>query len=290
MCAAGPGTDRRETRTTLSAIDAVSGITTWDLDPSYGGVSALALSGNTIYAGGEFTSLGGQAHPGVAAIDRGTGSVKDWNPNLNAVVGGIATNGNVVYVGGGFFSPGGQVRRGLAALDARTANALPWNPNADSGVRALWLSGNTLYAGGWFTNICGQHHPYFAAITADRFQADRLEPVQGPSRSGRNCRGMGALPCAGRRTRRAGGIRRLRRRGDDHERVLPKAHERLELGDIAKGLYFVRMQSRNQRVTTKVLRSADCSRIQNARERRGYTPRSAASWTPPPRVRCDVVV
>jgi hypothetical protein len=159
----------------LVAIDAVSGAIDWNADPGGGGVSTLAISGNTIYAGGNFRTMGGQAHPGIAAIDRATGSAADWNPNLAGfpplqpfpIVSAVATSGNVVYVGGGFSGADGQVsKQHLAALDATTANSLSWAPNADNGATALWPSGNTLYVGGDFHNICGQYHPNFAAITA----------------------------------------------------------------------------------------------------------------------------
>jgi hypothetical protein len=44
-------------------------------------VIALAVSGSTVYAGGNFTSIGGQGRGGIAALDPTTGLATAWNPD-----------------------------------------------------------------------------------------------------------------------------------------------------------------------------------------------------------------
>lgn len=57
----------------IAAIDASTGmVRNWDLNPyspTYGGVNALAVSGGSLYAGGEFTIIGGQLQYYFAQFD-----------------------------------------------------------------------------------------------------------------------------------------------------------------------------------------------------------------------------
>jgi hypothetical protein len=139
-------------------------------------VYALAVSGSTVYVGGYFTRIGGQARNYIAALDTGTGQATDWNPNASGGFGmypgvyALAISGSTVYVGGLFGSIGGQSRNWIAALDAATGQATAWNPNASGGdtfycgVYALAISGSTVYAGGTFTTIGGQTRNNIAAL------------------------------------------------------------------------------------------------------------------------------
>ena len=76
----------------------------------------LAVSGSTVYAGGEFTSIGGQTRNYIAALDAGTGAATDWNPNASGgifqpLVLALAVSGSTVYAGGSFTSIGGDINR-----------------------------------------------------------------------------------------------------------------------------------------------------------------------------------
>ena len=43
----------------------------------------LAVSGQTVYAAGQFESIGGKSRYHLAALDAATGEATTWNPNLS---------------------------------------------------------------------------------------------------------------------------------------------------------------------------------------------------------------
>ncbi len=86
-----------------------------------------------IYAGGEFTRMGGQARNYLAALDTATGSAIDWDPSPNGYVYSLAVSGSTVYAGGlfstirsGIFPPFVTSRYSIAAIDAATGWATSW--------------------------------------------------------------------------------------------------------------------------------------------------------------------
>jgi hypothetical protein len=168
-----------ESRSSLAALDATGTgtATEWDPSPSGGGgVYTLAVSsdGSTVYAGGDFTSIGGESRNCLAALDAtGTGTATEWNPTANSTVQTLALNpdGSTVYVGGGFTSIGSVARKNIAAFNSVTGVATDWNPgdpNDAGDIRSLAISpdGSTVYAGGNFTSIGGESRNYLAALDA----------------------------------------------------------------------------------------------------------------------------
>ncbi|HUW59722.1 MAG TPA: hypothetical protein VMZ06_01850 [Candidatus Bathyarchaeia archaeon] len=195
-------------RNGIAALDAKTGKAT-DWNPNASAtlscppVEALAVSGDgaTVYAGGYFTTIGGQTRNHFAALDAKTGQATDWNPNPSGggsrqSVSALAMSDDsaTVYAGGRFTTIGGQKRNGIAALDAVTGQATDWNPKVmftdwknhnvkvmfrvESSVSALALSddGTTVYAGGWFSSIGGQPRNNIAAIDAVAGQATTWNP------------------------------------------------------------------------------------------------------------------
>jgi trimeric autotransporter adhesin len=136
---------------------------TWNPNAN-GTVRALAISGQTIYAGGHFTVIGTQARSHLAAIDLQTGYVTSWTPpTINRFVFALAVDGAKVYAGGDFTDVGGQTRNRLAAFDT-TGALISWDPGANNTVYALAADGSTIYAGGDFVFIGGEDRGGLAAI------------------------------------------------------------------------------------------------------------------------------
>ncbi|MEO8428842.1 MAG: hypothetical protein ABI651_17215, partial [Verrucomicrobiota bacterium] len=148
----------------LNANVTANYVTSWDPNANRA-VYALAVDGNQIYVGGDFTTIGGKPRSRGAALDVGTGQANNWNPNANGIVRSFAFGTNIVYVGGDFVSIGGRTRNRIAALDATLGQAdANWDPNANGTVFALAVLGNTLYTGGQFTTVGGQPHRNLAAL------------------------------------------------------------------------------------------------------------------------------
>jgi hypothetical protein len=129
----------------------------WDAEPD-DDVDALALSGSTLYAAGDFASIGGLARTRLAAIDTQTAAADpgfDAGLGTNTFPDSLALIGPTLYVAGGFSSFAGQPRSDLAAVDAATGALTAWDPDADLGVSSLEAVGSTLYVAGNFNEIGG---------------------------------------------------------------------------------------------------------------------------------------
>ncbi|MEP7206507.1 MAG: FG-GAP-like repeat-containing protein [Casimicrobiaceae bacterium] len=142
-------------------------------------INALAIIGNTLYLGGDFTGVS-RVSPAVsftrnrlAAIDLNTLSITSWDPNVNGEVFALAVSGNTLYAGGSFdligatcpfTDPNCYIRIGLASF--ATAGATPakpttWDPspydfyapNNEGIVYSIAPFGSSIYVGGTFTHI-----------------------------------------------------------------------------------------------------------------------------------------
>jgi hypothetical protein len=114
-------------------------------------VAALVVSGNDMYAGGEFTSAGGIAAHYIAkwngsswsALSSGMGGIS--YPSVSA----LAASGSNVYAGGYFTSAGGIAAHYVAKWNGSSWSALGSGMN--NSVSSLAMLGSELYAGGSFT-------------------------------------------------------------------------------------------------------------------------------------------
>ena len=146
--------------TGTGAADAI-----WNPSIDHSGfVYALATdtSGN-VYAGGQFSAIGGLARSEIAKLNAsGAGAVDaTWDPSADGPVWALAADGSGnVYAGGLFSTIGGQTRANIAKLSSSAAGAADplWNPSPDFDVLAIALdTGNHVYVGGGFSHIGGQN-------------------------------------------------------------------------------------------------------------------------------------
>ncbi|WP_020387074.1 fibronectin type III domain-containing protein [Kribbella catacumbae] len=156
-----------------SALSAVKQVT-WQTNAS---VNALAVAGNTVYAGGLFTRIrqpgkrvgqGDAARTYLAAFNRTTAAPTRFAPKLDGPVWSIATspNGKWVVIGGDFTTVNGLPRKHLAMFSVATGKLVAgWDPAVAYRVSALAISGNSVYFGGSFGRVDNVERNYLAAVT-----------------------------------------------------------------------------------------------------------------------------
>ena len=137
------------------------------LDPDFwvvdNDVNAAVLSGNTLYLGGNFSTVG----PRTGSLGWVHGVTGAWIPGfprvdgrVNAIApdgaGGWFIAGSLVSVGG---VPRSQFAHVLADLEVDS-----WNPDCDGAVLTLAYEAGTLYVGGDFNHIDGAERTRLAAF------------------------------------------------------------------------------------------------------------------------------
>ena len=215
-----------------------------------GSVSAIAVSGGKVYAGGTFQNAGGNANADFLAVWDGT----SWAPFCNARA-GPAFDGNVtslqivgqtLYVGGEFQNGAGIASADyLLACDLATGASSstvvdPAHPFSGSVYALAADSDGTLYAGGGFINLeniaaadnvaylpaGGTWQPMGAGAGAVRLRGHHLRPRphrRRDRRVRRHGRERRRGHRAGRPRRELGrvGVERRGRRHRRRERVVP---------------------------------------------------------------------
>jgi hypothetical protein len=143
-------------------------VTGWkaDLDVSGSFVNSIAVNGDYVYVGGEFSTIGGVAIPHLARVDINTGTTDEsWNPLASDAVSTMFKDGTNIYVGGGFgtiFSS--TAYKNFVKLDA-SGNPVPgWTPAPNGTVSAIAVDGGNLYAAGSFMEIDGQPRTCLAEL------------------------------------------------------------------------------------------------------------------------------
>ncbi|HOX56924.1 MAG TPA: immunoglobulin domain-containing protein [Candidatus Paceibacterota bacterium] len=140
---------------------AVEGDNNWDgrfvAPPGVDGViHALAVSGTSLFVGGDFSSVGGISASNVA---RWNGTAWEaLGDGVGGLVLALAVSGTNVYVGGVFTGAGGISATNIACWNGADWSALGSGVDNDDGsgaVAALAVRGTSLYAGGSFTHADG---------------------------------------------------------------------------------------------------------------------------------------
>ncbi len=116
-----------------------------------GTINAVAVSGNDIYVGGNFTYADGVACKNVAHWD-GT-QWKAMGSGVDNYVNAIVVSGSDVYVAGSFWIAGGSTVNNIAKWNGTAWSKL--GNGLDGNVQALAYSNGILYAGGSFTQSNG---------------------------------------------------------------------------------------------------------------------------------------
>lgn len=139
-----------------------------------GRVEAIAVDGDTVYVGGNFTQiqepLGGDVidQPYLFAYSKASGSIiRNFDPVLNNRVLALETTGegNGVFAAGTFGVLNGEAgRRGLVKIDSNGDRVRGFGARPNKMVQTLVRLDNTLYVGGLFDKISGVAVENLAAV------------------------------------------------------------------------------------------------------------------------------
>lgn len=149
-----------KSRARLAAFDTANATTAnnafraeWNPSAPNYRVRALAVSDTTLYAGGAFTTVGGQTRNRLAAFNRlGGGGLMSWSPGADQVVLALtmAPDRKSVVVGGNFDTIAGQQIHGMATVDGANGRIGRWDndeivPDV-SQITDLVVDSDTVYA------------------------------------------------------------------------------------------------------------------------------------------------
>jgi hypothetical protein len=126
-----------------------SGISTTTFPPFP--VTALAVSGTNLYAGGNFTAAGGVPAIRIAKWDGNAWSA--LGSGMNSDIDALAVSGTNLYAGGYFTMAGGVSTTNIAKWDGSTWSAL--GSGLNGGVLVMAVNGTDLYAAGSFSTAGG---------------------------------------------------------------------------------------------------------------------------------------
>lgn len=162
------GTNGTFARSRLAAINLTTGaVTTFRADAS-ARVRALALSGTSLFVGGDFTTIGGASRARLAEVNAATGAVASFRRDASSSVRALAVSSDRLYVGGQFTSIGGvsQPRVASITLPGRTVETA-FRPVLDNTVFALAAApdGSAVYVGGQFLTVNGLAKRYLVGLT-----------------------------------------------------------------------------------------------------------------------------
>ena len=173
-------------RAYLAAVDAGTGnVTAWNPPSPDEFVTALALSGTSLYVGGNFTAVGASTRNYAAAFDTGSGALLPWNPSPDSIVRTLVVSGSTVYLGGYFANVDATPRAGVAAVDATDGALQNWNPaltqtSGAPNVDAIAVDGSDVYIGGDFDAVQGAPHVHVAQVSASTGAATAWNPDPTP--------------------------------------------------------------------------------------------------------------
>jgi hypothetical protein len=143
-----------EPRLNAAHIKGDGSLANWAPEPNET-VRAMALSGTTVYLGGDFDRLGDTDRSFAAAVDVDGTIVDTWKPEVNNIVRALAVFNSNIYLGGDFTSVGTTERNRLAAVSIGGNLDTQWAPSVNDSVYTISInvSAEIVYFGGTFTNV-----------------------------------------------------------------------------------------------------------------------------------------
>ncbi len=173
------GTDSRHN---FAAFDiATEELTALDIDFDRT-VNTITGNGTTLFVGGDFLNVNGTTQKYIVAIDKATGQIINWNPQISNTLPGkvmsILASDTLIWVSGLFNSVGGLPHKNIACISYNSAKPKDWKTDADNSVNVLAASQGYIYAGGKFTNINGKKRDGLAAFNKENGKLNNWAPME----------------------------------------------------------------------------------------------------------------
>jgi hypothetical protein len=175
----------------LAAIDLTTGIpSSWNPVVGDGStpeqVVSIDISGNTIYAAGSFSLIGGQTRFNLAAVDATSGNVLPWTPEANAPVWKIRVSPTLAYVVGDFDAIGLSTRNyNIAAIDLSTGEATTWEPDFHGGyIKDVALTSNDVIVAGYYSQVDAELQNGLASFSQATGTLNNWKPDVGQTEGG----------------------------------------------------------------------------------------------------------